>query len=146
MQNVTVKEIYKTFTVKPPVVPESAKIEEVIRILLQDPKSRSVYIVNSKNKLIGIISTLIILKTTHIIKGKKTVAKEDVFNALKISRAREARDIMHPPIYVYENDKILDVLEKMSSENIQELPVVDKDKHVLGDLNCLEILKKIWEI
>ncbi len=146
MKNITVGEIYKTFTVKPPVLHENAKIQDIIKILLEDPQSRSVYIVDNNNKLTGIISTLLIMKATHIIKGKKTILKEDVFNAIRISKASEAKDIMHPPIYVYENDKILDVLEKMSSENIQELPVVDKNKHVLGDLNCLEILKRVWEV
>ncbi len=144
MKNVTVKEIYKTFTLNPPVLHENARIEDIIQTLLEDPKSRSVYIVDKENKLVGIISTLMIMKITHIIKGKKTILKEDVFNALKISKAKEAKDIMHPPIYVYEDDKILNVLEKMSAENIQELPVVDRGKRVLGDLNCLEILKKVW--
>ncbi len=146
MKNVTVKEIYKTFTVKPLILHENANIEEIIQLLLQNPKSRSVYIVDKENRLTGIISTLIIMKATHIIKGKKTILKEDVFNAMKISKAKTAKDIMHLPIYVYETDKILDVLEKMSNENIQELPVIDKEKHVLGDLNCLEILKRVWEM
>lgn len=145
MENVTVKDIYETFTVDPPILGEDASLEEVIDTLLRDPQSRSVYIVDKEGRLSGIISTLIILKATNILRGKKSVLKHDVFNAVKIAKADCAKAIMHPPIYVYESSKILDVLEMMSRENIQELPVIDKDKRVIGDLNCLEILKRIWE-
>jgi len=145
MENVTVKEVYKTFTLEPPILSEDSSIEGIISTLLKDPRSRSVYIVDKDEKLTGIITTLIILKATNILKGKKSVLKHDVFNAIKIAKARQAKDIMHPPMYVYESSKILDVLEMMSRENIQELPVIDKDKRVIGDLNCLEILRRVWE-
>ena len=145
MENVTVKDIYETFTVDPPILGEDPSLEEVIDTLLRDPQSRSVYIVDKEGRLSGIISTLIILKATNILRGKKSVLKHDVFNAVKIAKADCAKAIKHPPIYVYESSKILDVLEMMSRENIQELPVIDKDKRAIGDLNCLEILKGIWE-
>ena len=145
MKNITVAEVYTTLTKDPPLLNADAPLEEVIKILLKDPLSRSVYIVDSGNRLLGIISTLLILKTSHYLKGKRSVLKEDVFNAIRIAKAEKAEDIMHPPIYVYEDTKILEVLEMISRENIQELPVVDKDKRVIGDLNCLEILKRVWE-
>ncbi|RKX83093.1 MAG: hypothetical protein DRP57_08610 [Spirochaetes bacterium] len=145
MKNVTVREVYKTFTFEPPILSENSSIEGIISTLLTDPRSRSVYIVDQDKKLTGIITTLIILKATNILKGKRSVLKDDIFNAIRIAKAQKAKDIMHPPIYVYESSKILDVLEMMSREYIQELPVVDKDKRVIGDLNCLEILKRIWE-
>ncbi|RKX91318.1 MAG: hypothetical protein DRP59_08115, partial [Spirochaetes bacterium] len=122
-----------------------ALLKDAIRILLEDPLSRSIYVVNDDGKLAGIVSTLMLLKVTHYLQGKKTVMKDDIFNAVRIAKAETIKDIMHPPIYVYEDTKILDVLEMLSRENIQELPVVDKDKRVIGDLNCLEILKRIWE-
>jgi len=146
MKNLTVKKVYKTFTLKPPILTEDTSIEGIIITLLKDPQSRSVYVVDEKGKLTGIITTPIILKATNILRGKKSVLKDDVFNAIKIAKAERAKDIMHPPIYVYESSKILDVLEAISRENIQELPVVDKDKRVIGDLNCLEILKLIWKV
>ncbi|MBW2064781.1 MAG: CBS domain-containing protein [Deltaproteobacteria bacterium] len=145
MEDVTVKKIYKTFTVDPPIVSEDSSIEEIIEVLLRDPQSRNVYIVDKQGRLSGIISMQIILKATNILKGKKSILKHDVFNAIKIAKADCAKSIMHPPIYVHESSKILDVLEMMSRENIQELPVVDEHKRVIGDLNCLEILKRVWE-
>ncbi len=140
-----VKDIHKYITIEPPIVHKDATIRDVIEILLKDPRSRSVYIVNDRDILVGIIPTSTILKATHILKGKKTLRKEDTFDALKISTARYAEDIMHPPVYVFEDEDVKNVLESMVAEGYQELPVVDKDKKVIGDLNCLEIIKAIWE-
>ncbi len=140
-----VKEVYKYITTKLPVVRENEPVINVINILLSDPCSRSVYVVNSKGILSGIIATSIVLKVTHLLKGKKTLRKEDAFDALKISTAKTAKNIMHPPVYVFEDDDIKNVLEEMVAGDYQELPVVNKNKKVIGDLNCLEIIKAIWE-
>ena len=139
-----VRDIHRTITIKPPIVFEEDSIERVVEVLLKDPRSRSVYIVNKKEELMGIIPTSIVLKTTHILKGKRTVAKEDAYDALKISKAKIAKDIMLPPIYVLEDEDIVDALEVMVAEKIEELPVVDEDKNVIGDLNCMEIIKNLW--
>lgn len=130
-----VKEIHKIITIEPPVVFEDDSIERVVEVLLKDTRSRSVYVVNKKGELAGIIPTSVILKTTHILKGKRTIPKEDTYDALKISKASKARDIMLPPIYVFENEDIVDALEAMVGERIEELPVVDEKKRVIGDLN-----------
>jgi CBS domain-containing protein len=141
-----VKEVHKYITIEPPIVRENVPIKEVIEALLKDPRSRSVYVINDNSVLTGIIPTSMILKATHILKGKKTLRKEDAFDAMKISTAKTAKDIMHPPIYVFEEEDIKNVLEEMVIGEYQELPVVDSKKRVIGDLNCLEIIKAIWEL
>ena len=141
-----VKEVHKYITIEPPIVREDAPIKEVIKALLKDPRSRSVYVINDNGVLTGIIPTSMILKATHILKGKRTLRKEDAFDAMKISTAKTAKDIMHPPIYVFEEEDIKNVLEEMVIGEYQELPVVDNKKRVIGDLNCLEIIKAIWEL
>ncbi|MCD6427049.1 MAG: CBS domain-containing protein [Caldisericaceae bacterium] len=141
-----VKDVHKYITIEPPVVKEDTPIKEVIKALLKDPRSRSVYVVNEKEVLTGIIPTSTVIKATHILKGKKTLRKEDAFDALKISMAKVAKDIMHPPVYVFEDEDIKDVLEEMVVGEYQELPVVNRQKKVIGDLNCLEIIRALWEI
>lgn len=145
MKKITVSMVHKIFTKEPPVVYENAPIKVVIQELLKDPKSRSIYVIKENKQLSGIITTNILLKTTHFIKGKKTLRKEDSLNAYKIISAKIAKDIAHPPIFVYEDTDIVDALEKMIEENIQEIPIVNENKEVIGDLNCLEILKILWE-
>ena len=140
-----VKEIKNRITVKPPVVRENASIEDIIKKLLEDPRSRSVYVVDDSGILKGIIPTDVILKATHLLKGKRTVNDEDTFEDITISTARIARDLMHNPVYVHEDDDVLDVLESMVEEGFQELPVVNDENKVTGDLNCLEIISALWE-
>ena len=140
-----VKEIKNRITVKPPVVKEDASIKDVVNKLLEDPRSRSVYVVDDNGVLKGIIPTDVILKATHLLKGKRTVDDEDTFEDITISTARIARDLMHSPVYVHEDDDVLDVLEAMVEEGFQELPVVNRENKVTGDLNCLEIISALWE-
>ena len=66
-----VKDVNKFITVEPPVVKGNTPIKKVIEVLLKHPLSRSIYVVNEKNVLIGIIPTSTIIKATHILKGKK---------------------------------------------------------------------------
>jgi len=145
MKNLKVKEVYHYLTKTAPVLKSGSSIEEVIYLLLRDPLSRSVYIIDDNEFLVGIISTLQLMKLTHLLKGHKTMQKNDIYNAVRISKARVAGDIMHPPVYIYETDTVFDVLDKMIHEDFQELPVVSKDKKVIGDLNCLEIIQRLWE-
>jgi len=145
MKNLKVKEVYHYLTKTAPVLKSGSSIKEVISLLLRDPFSRSVYIIDDNEFLVGIISTLQLMKLTHLLKGHKTMQKNDIYNAVKISNAKVAGDIMHPPVYVYETDNVFDILDKMIQEDFQELPVVNKDKKVIGDLNCLEIIQGLWE-
>ncbi len=145
MENVRVKDVYKTLTKEPPVLKADDPLKAVVHILLKDPRYKSVFVVDDTGRLIGIVSTLIFLKVSHYLYGKRSVMKDDVFNAIKSAKAKKVGDIMHPPVFVYEETKILDVLEMISRENIQELPVVDGEGKVIGDLNCLEILKRVWQ-
>jgi len=140
-----VKEIKNRITVNPPLVREKASIRDVIQKLLEDPRSRSVYVVDNNGVLKGIIPTDVILKVTHLLKGKGTLGDEDTLEGIEISTAKVAQDLMHKPIYVHEDDDIRDVLEEMVEEGFQEVPVVNSENKVTGDLNCLEIISALWE-
>ncbi len=140
-----VKEIKNRITTNPAIVKEDDSIKDVIKKLLEDPRSRSVYVVDNDGVLRGIIPTDVILKATHLLKGKGTLKDEDTFEGITISTARIARDLMHKPVYVHEDDDVLDVLEAMVEEGFQELPVVNSEDKVTGDLNCLEVISVLWD-
>jgi len=48
---------------------------------------------------------------------------------------------MWPPVYVTKGNKLQEALEKMVQQRMNELPVVDEDGKVIGDLNAFELLK-----
>jgi CBS domain-containing protein len=52
-----------------------------------------------------------------------------------------ARDIMIPPTYVKDDDSLSDAFRVMFENRLMELPVVDDELHVIGDLNALELIK-----
>ncbi|MEW6458705.1 MAG: CBS domain-containing protein [Bacillota bacterium] len=48
---------------------------------------------------------------------------------------------MKPPVSVTKETKLEAALEKMLARGVSELPVVDADGRVIGDLNAFELLK-----
>ncbi len=72
----------------------------------------------------------------------KTISKK----ATTVRMDADIDEAMHHPIFVYENDLLLKILKSMVDEKVQELPVVNSEKKIIGDLNCLEILKGFWKL
>ena len=55
-------------------------------------------------------------------------------------------DIMNrEPKFVYETSPLCEVAEKLLQERINELPVVDENKHIIGQVNVHEIVKGYLE-
>ena len=57
-----------------------------------------------------------------------------------LSGTPKAKDIMLPPVYVHDDEDITSAFIKMFKNNLKELPVVDEEMHVIGDLNILEMI------
>ena len=84
------------------------------------------------------------------IKGSR--GKKDVFflenrdipqvgTFLEFSTAKTASDIMNAnPSYVFEDSALGDLVRLMIDEAINEIPVLNRDKKVVGEANILEII------
>ena len=142
-----VKNVYKTITKDPPIVDINTSIEDVVKFFVEHPISRSVYVCKEDNYLVGIISAYFTMKSTLVLKCENVEKKVPIGDMIRLASARVAADIMiSPPLYVEEDEYIGNALSIMVSERIFELPVLDKNGRVIGDLNFLEIMKRLWEV
>ena len=142
-----VKKIYTTITKDPPIVNINTPLRDVVSYFIEHPISRSVYVCKEDNYLVGIISAYFIMKSTLILKGMNVEKRISVSDMIRLSSAKIASDIMiSPPLYVKEEDNLADALVVMVSERIFELPVLNKNGKVIGDLNFLEVIKELWEL
>lgn len=146
IKQLLVRDVYKTISLKPTVIPENTKLEDVIRAIIKDPVTRSVYVIDNKQKFIGFITVLQLLRLTLIREGGALPRIEETKEIFQMETTLRIDEVMHPPIFVYEDDNLLKILGKMLEEKVQELPVVSKEEKIIGDLNCLEILKGFWKI
>lgn len=135
------KEVHKLLT-KPSLVNENASLKEVVESITEDPKTRAVYVIDDDKKLKGIIVLKAVLKSAFLESIPEPYLSFSSLMSVR-PKIKEARDMMVPPIYVKEKNTIKDAFILMMQNDLEEIPVVDDDLRVIGDLNMLEILK-LW--
>jgi CBS domain-containing protein len=121
-------------------VKATAKVYEVVDKLLEDVKTRTVYVVDDENKLIGKITLHDLIK---VICAKCGVADTELIPMLEIvlyGFSKNAVDLMKPPITITQEERLVDALRKMEDNDIDDLAVIDEHGKLIGELNGTEIL------
>ncbi|ACR80287.1 MULTISPECIES: CBS domain-containing protein [Kosmotoga] len=141
-----VKDIFNSITLDAPIVKENAAIQDIVKALLDHPLARTVYVVDDNEKIVGMIPVLYLLKISGyefygIIQPGSLFAK-----TIEIITGKKAKDIMFDPITVTEETTLDEALRYMIENEVQEIPVIDKNGNILGDLNSLEILKALYDV
>ncbi len=143
LSQVTVKEIHNLIVENPSLIKKNAKLDEIIAKIIEDPRTRHVYVIDNNGKLLGSIRLNNIIEcmfpqTSFNTSVETKLTTKGLFQ-FKLSIL--AMDIMNTqPIYVFEETTIPDLVKIMIRENINELPVVNKDLIVIGEVNFLEIM------
>jgi len=137
MKKIRVSKIRKFITEKASIVDKDEGLMAIAKKIVEDPKTRSVYVVAQDHKLIGLIPVNYLVQYLFY----EYVPDEFLYyRAVKPLEEVKATDIMIPPVFVKEDDTLDVAFNKMAYHNIKELPVVDKDMKITGDLNILELI------
>ena len=137
MKRIMVKSMRNLITQEASTVRKEAGPMEIAKAIVADPKTRSVYVVDSDNRLLGIIP---VINFTQYLFYEYVPDEFLYYKAIRPLADITAEDIMLPPVYVKETDNLRTDFQKMFAENLKELPVVDNEMHVIGDLNILELV------
>ena len=133
-----VKEYYNKITRKATLVKEHASLETVVEKIAKDPKTRSVYVINENEELIGVIP---VNKVIDFL-GQKF--RENGPGFIRDALAREAMDLMENPVSVSPDTPIEQALEMAINNELEEIPVCE-NKKVVGDLSCFEMIQALKE-
>ena len=144
MKRLKVKNIRMMITQEASVVDEDASLIDVAEAIVEDPKTRAVYVLNKEKKLVGIIPVIELVQYLYY----ENIPQEYVLYRFPMLLSSEpiAKDIMLPPVWVKDDEDITSAFVKMFKNNLKELPVVDDEMHVIGDLNILELIKAWIEV
>jgi len=140
-----VKDVCKWISLKPAAVSPETPIEKVIEKVVEDPTTRSVYVV-ANGKLMGVIPISHLMRITAFKFSGILPEHDELKKHIKSISANTAADVMLPPLQVHLEDALEDALKLMIDNNVQELPIVDNAGNIIGDLNSLEILMGFWEM
>lgn len=141
------QKVHELMIDKSVTVSEEEEIFEVANKVTKDSETLLVCVVDKENKLIGMITPKELLKAAEVCEYGKV--RHPFFSgreALHLLTSDHARDIMSAPISVKPGDEVQTAIDLMLRCNLYEVPVVDKDGKVLGEINFLGIISSsVWK-
>ena len=122
-----------------PVVDWNSNIDDVIRIMADFIHSRLVYVVDEEKRLKGTISVGTLLRHIypHHYEGK--IHPHGILERIT---AEAARHIMDKRSISTTPDETVDrVLRRMARSGVKEIPVLDKEGCIIGDITAIDLLR-----
>lgn len=131
-------------TSKRTLVRSDDSICETIRKVSEDTETTITCVLDDQNRLIGVITPKELLRTIELSEfHTNRYAFYEGSEVLRFLEARTAGDIMRGPVSVKREDAITDAVNIMLNMGVYEVPVVDEDDRVVGEVNLFTILRKI---
>jgi len=134
-----VRDAFRLVVTDPIIVNPRMILNEVVDRVLADPRTRSAYVVDDNRRLLGMIGLNQMLKA---IESSLSLFDKDrpVVRSKRGVLPFSVEEYMVKPVTVYQDDKLITALRKMIDNSMEDLPVVDDDGVLLGELNGFEIL------
>ncbi len=139
-----VRDVLHVFMFPPSTVSPDDSVEEMLRVMIRDTHTRHVYVVDAENRLVGVVrmNRVVEYLFPHVL--LRGLAEEEMVwgtHFLESIGAKVVGDIMNDtPCYVLGTDPLSKVGEILTEEKINELPVVDEDRRLIGQVNVYQII------
>ena len=151
MRLLRVDDISNLISKKAKIVRSNSDIFKIAQTMIKDPKTRSVYVVDETGRLEGIIPAIYFVKVIYHEYVPEdylylNMMKPIEYDMLESMNTIEASDIMLNPIFVKPDDSLKTAFQNMFSNNLKEIPVVNDDMKITGELNILEMIEAWLEM
>ncbi|MDD5501436.1 MAG: CBS domain-containing protein [Candidatus Omnitrophica bacterium] len=144
MDRPLVADVYKLHGDATISIPADSSLEDVIGTLIREPSLRGIFLVNSKQRLVGMVTRLDLIRWAHLnLTGGKGRHEIPISELFRIVDARKAKDLASGDPHVLavrENDTLQAALDKMLDYEEDVIPVLDSEGKVSGDLRLSEVL------
>jgi len=145
--NQHVRDIDHILVKNPSSIISTASLLEVLEKITEDLRTRQVYVVDEDQRLIGVVRMSSIVEYLFPFNAIIELNKS-LFDAYYPKLGAEtAGDIMiSPPVKVTEETTLGEMAGLMMKEGINELPVVDDQEHLIGQVNMYEVISSYLTI
>jgi CBS domain-containing protein len=103
-----------------------------------------VYVLDEDGKLLGMISFRDIIRQTNAKLGIRGRGVSGTLKYLRESQMDRVEDLMRQAVTVKPSTTLRDALQKMEDFRMNNLPVVDEDDKLVGELSGLKILHPVY--
>jgi CBS domain-containing protein len=133
---------------RPVVVSADASLTEVAEQAVENTGCRVIAVVDPDERLVGVLPVSVLVNDVF----QKIVPEEFLGEILDLEAAlayadrigaRTARDIMSPAVSVHPDETVRTAFERMHTSALNGLPITDRDEHVVGYVDQLELLV-VW--
>ena len=142
VESVKIKDMRMLVTPYSGFVEKNVSLDDIAKMMIGDPNLKSVYIIDEKQKLIGRVTLKNLIKHEFM---NLIPSSFEYFNALEFIGNKTAEEIMTSPIYVKDDDTLKTAFIKMYENDLEELPVIDDNQHLIGNIDLLELLTILIE-
>lgn len=132
------------------IVDEDTPFEEVIRRFAERTDLRGIFVVDAKRRLTGVITRTDLLSWASLVfRSPGPPSRVGWGRLFRLARATTAKEACQPHSHlsrVSPDDPLDEALARMVAHKLIDLPVVDADGRILGDLRLTELLVKALDV
>lgn len=144
-----VKDISHLLVENPASVPAGAPLREVLAKMIEDLRTRQIYVVDDEYRLIGVVRMNSVVEYLFpydaIIEHSESLSLYAAY--IPKVEAQTAADLMiSPPAWVTGETTLGEMARLMMKEGLNELPVVDGRKRLIGQVNMYEAISAYLSI
>jgi CBS domain-containing protein len=141
-----VGDVFDLIVKRPTTVTVDDTVNDVIGGMLGNPVSRKVYVVDKKGKLLGMVNTDTVLRLIGYRTGVRELGALSFYRFLRDMFKEKVGTLMSSTRSVTKDDDLKMALDIMIRDHVNDLPVVDADGRIIGELVSLELFLKGREL
>ena len=133
---------------KPATVDIDGRLRDAVVSIIDDSETRKVYVVDKEGKLKGTITLETLLRYAGYTLGVRKTGMTSLLRWFAEIKNDKVTEVMTKPVRMLQSEMIVNVTKLMVEHHLNDLPIVDDDNKLVGELNGLDILKasmKYWE-
>ena len=140
LEKVKVRRVARIFRPEQLKVRSDAPLNQLVKVLLDNKENHNIYVLDDVGSLIGIIS---FHELTKVFWAKIGLMDHEIFDHMEFihyTYSTTAEDTMTPAVSVTDDDSLLTAIRLMEKHRLRDLPVLDKNGHVIEEVNSTELL------
>lgn len=136
-----VADVWDLVVDNPTTIGPDAPLVELLERMVEDVRTRHVYVVDAQRHLIGVVRMTMVTELLFPLQALSAELSEPyLFRQVRLG-GQTVRDVMNSePRSVRADTGLQDLARVLIEERITELPVVDKTMRLIGQVNMYEII------
>lgn len=125
----------------PATVRTDATLRMAVEAIIMDNETRKVYVLDDEGKLAGTVTQEVLLRHAGYELGVRSTGMTSFLRMLAEISDDMVSEVMAKPIKVSSDELLANATKLMIENHLNDLPVVDGENRLVGELNGLDILR-----